>query len=101
MRIIPVEIGDEGGNVENEILLLPTDLTRTVIGFMAVVTTCLKSGMQNVTSLSLQFYLERNKWRRSKDIADWKLLSSGEHHIPQLIGTNVADKYIIIIFTME
>jgi hypothetical protein len=36
MRVIPVEIGDEGGNVENEILFLSTDLTRTVVGFMAV-----------------------------------------------------------------
>ena len=43
MRIIPLEIGDESGTVENEILFLSTDLTRTVIGFMAVLTTCVKS----------------------------------------------------------
>jgi len=49
MRIIPLEIGDEGGNVENEILFLSTDLTRTVIGFMAVLTTCVKSRISNVT----------------------------------------------------
>ena len=40
MRIIPVEIGDGGGNVENEILFLSADLTRTVLGFMDVLTTC-------------------------------------------------------------
>jgi hypothetical protein len=59
MRIIPVEIGEEGGNVKNEILLLSADLTRTVIGFMAVLTTSVKSRIQNLTSLSLHCFQKR------------------------------------------
>jgi hypothetical protein len=69
LRVIPVEIGKEGGNVENEILFLSADLSRTVIGFMAVLT-ILKSRIQNVTSLSLHCHFTVTSLLSEEDLME-------------------------------